>query len=183
MKKISVLLLAVCAAVFAQAASIDWSVGATKSNKIYGPDGTTVFGKTAGDAAYLILADYADGIKDALAAGTFSGATEGVVGTASAYTTYGGVSLSTATSSSLSENTSYNFAVLLVNGDASQYVMTAPQSATTSDADTVRDAKFTYTDIKSVGWQSSGGGDVPEPTSGLLLLVGGAMLALRRKQK
>jgi hypothetical protein len=25
--------------------------------------------------------------------------------------------------------------------------------------------------------------DVPEPTSGLLLLVGGAMLALRRKQK
>ena len=29
----------------------------------------------------------------------------------------------------------------------------------------------------------SDAGDVPEPTSGLLLLVGGAMLALRRKQK
>ncbi len=28
----------------------------------------------------------------------------------------------------------------------------------------------------------SGGGDIPEPTSGLLLLVGGAMLALRRKR-
>lgn len=28
-----------------------------------------------------------------------------------------------------------------------------------------------------------GGGDAPEPTSGLLLLIGGAMLALRRKQK
>lgn len=27
------------------------------------------------------------------------------------------------------------------------------------------------------------GGDVPEPTSGLLLLIGGAMMALRRKQK
>ena len=27
-----------------------------------------------------------------------------------------------------------------------------------------------------------GGGDIPEPTSGLLLLVGGAMLALRRKR-
>ena len=36
---------------------------------------------------------------------------------------------------------------------------------------------------KTVGGGSSGGGDVPEPTSGLLLLVGGAMLALRRKQK
>ena len=34
------------------------------------------------------------------------------------------------------------------------------------------------------GWTSaSGGGDIPEPTSALLLLVGGAMLALRRKQK
>lgn len=36
---------------------------------------------------------------------------------------------------------------------------------------------------KSFGGGSGGGGDIPEPTSGLLLLVGGAMLALRRKQK
>ena len=38
----------------------------------------------------------------------------------------------------------------------------------------------------SFGGGSGGGGEgggVPEPTSGLLLLVGGAMLALRRKQK
>ena len=183
MKKISVLLLAVCAAVFAQAASIDWSVGATKSNKIYGPDGTTVFGKTAGDAAYLILADYADGIKDALSAGTFSASTEGVVGKAVGFTSNGGVNSSTATSSLLSDASSYAFSVLFVNGDGSQYVMTAPQTATTSDADTVRDLAASYSDIKSAGWQSSSGGDVPEPTSGLLLLVGGAMLALRRKQK
>ena len=33
------------------------------------------------------------------------------------------------------------------------------------------------------GWSSaSGGGDIPEPTSALLLLMGGAMLALRRKR-
>ncbi len=37
---------------------------------------------------------------------------------------------------------------------------------------------------KSFGTGSGGGGEgVPEPTSGILLLVGGAMLALRRKQK
>ena len=36
---------------------------------------------------------------------------------------------------------------------------------------------------KSFGTGGGGGGDIPEPTSGLLLLVGGAMLALRRKQK
>ena len=35
----------------------------------------------------------------------------------------------------------------------------------------------------AVGGGSGGGEGVPEPTSGLLLLVGGAMLALRRKQK
>ena len=34
----------------------------------------------------------------------------------------------------------------------------------------------------STGWAKTGGG-VPEPTSGLLLLVGAGMLALRRKQK
>ena len=33
------------------------------------------------------------------------------------------------------------------------------------------------------GGGGGGSGGVPEPTSGLLLLVGGAMLALRRKQK
>lgn len=34
----------------------------------------------------------------------------------------------------------------------------------------------------STGWAKSGGGGVPEPTSALLLLMGGAMLALRRKR-
>ena len=38
------------------------------------------------------------------------------------------------------------------------------------------------TDLASAGWTKTGGGGVPEPTSGLLLLVGGAMLALRRKR-
>ncbi len=37
------------------------------------------------------------------------------------------------------------------------------------------------TDMASQGW-SAAGGDVPEPTSGLLLVLGGAMLALRRRR-
>ena len=37
--------------------------------------------------------------------------------------------------------------------------------------------------VVAKGGGGGGGGDIPEPTSGLLLLVGGAMLALRRKQK
>ena len=44
--------------------------------------------------------------------------------------------------------------------------------------------EFDLTGLTSSGWKSISGGttDVPEPTSGLLLLVGGAMLALRRKR-
>ena len=37
--------------------------------------------------------------------------------------------------------------------------------------------------VSDVGSWSTATTDVPEPTSGLLLLVGGAMIALRRKQK
>ena len=40
-----------------------------------------------------------------------------------------------------------------------------------------------YPQASALQSMTGGGGDVPEPTSGLLLLVGGAMLALRRKQK
>lgn len=180
MKKL-IVLLGVCIAVFAQAASIDWTVSATKSNRIYGVDGTTVFGKTTGDVAYLILADYADGVLAALQNGSFSADMAGVVGKSAGFNNFGGVSSSTATSDLMAENTAYDFVVLYLNGDASQYIMTGVQNSTTSDADTPRSITFKYSEILNVGWKSSSG--VPEPTSGLLLLVGGAMLALRRKQK
>ena len=41
----------------------------------------------------------------------------------------------------------------------------------------------TFGEFYSGGTPTPGPGPIPEPTSGLLLLVGGAMLALRRKQK
>ena len=176
MKKIIVVLGVICATALAQAASIDWSLTATKSNKVYGADGSTVFGKTAGDVAYLVLESELTNIKSA------SDVAGLAVGSADAFNNYGGVATRTATSASLSENTQYNFAVVLVQGD--QFLVTPTIAATTSDADTVREAVFTYADVKaSEGGWGKGSGDVPEPTSGLLLLVGGAMLALRRKQK
>ena len=179
--RVFILLLTFLVTVVTQAASIDWSVAASRKAYIYGTDGVTAFGKTDGDVAYLVLASYADDIKTALANGTFSSSTKGVLGAASAYTSYGGVSSSTATSSLLSENTEYNFVVLYVNGDLSQYIMSDIVNGKTSDAETIRDVNFSQTSVGGVGWKSSSG--VPEPTSGLLLLVGGAMLALRRKQK
>ena len=176
MKKVIVMLAVGCAAVFAPAASIDWSLSATKSNKNYGADGSTVFGKTAGDAAYLILAENIGSISSvADVAGLALDSTTD-------FNSNGGVAVRTATSGSIAENTEYQFAIVLVQGD--KFLVTTPATATTSDADTVRNAVFTYTNVKesSSGW-TTGGGNVPEPTSGLLLLVGGALLALRRKQK
>ena len=49
MKKLVVMLGVACVALLSQAASIDWSLSASKSNKNYGADGTTVFGKTSGE--------------------------------------------------------------------------------------------------------------------------------------
>ncbi len=82
----------------------------------------------------------------------------------------------------------YNFYTLLIDasaiGDASNYILMS------ADAVTMGGASSTVAfDVSSATWQkigNSGGGGtdpIPEPTSGLLLLVGGALLALRRKQK
>lgn len=73
------------------------------------------------------------------------------------------------------------FAVI-VSGD--NYYTTGNVTGTTSTAEVSgTNASFTDTTVVSTAKTFGGGGDVPEPTSGLLLLVGGAMLALRRKQK
>lgn len=66
----------------------------------------------------------------------------------------------------------------LVGGAA--YLYTPPDQATSTLDLGTSASKFTTTGTIA---KSGGGEGVPEPTSGLLLLVGGAMLALRRKQK
>ena len=185
MKKVMMLVAVAVIAAVAQAANVDWSLSASKSHKIYGTDGTTVFGKTDGDVAYLVLTSEIANIAEALANGSLSTATAGVIGETTAFNTYGGIATKTASSSQISAATTYDFSILLVNGD--QYLAFGSQNQMTSDADTVREGVFSYSEYEVVkassGWQTAGGGNVPEPTSGLLLLVGGAMLALRRKQK
>ena len=64
-------------------------------------------------------------------------------------------------------------------GDYVAYAQTTMNLAATAgmnQAKALDASQFTYVP------KASGGGDIPEPTSGLLLLVGGAMLALRRKR-
>ena len=98
---------------------------------------------------------------------------------------------------SLTKSSSYYY--LIVNGD--QYKASSVYSGTNiydpaAQESTPGSTVLTTAQLANTSWTSFGGGgtpdpgptpgpgpNIPEPTSGLLLLVGGAMLALRRKQK
>lgn len=70
--------------------------------------------------------------------------------------------------------------------DAWQYSATAKAMTSRTPQEGAVAANYntpSYTDWSAQSWSKvGGGGDVPEPTSGLLLLLGVAGLALRRKQ-
>ena len=192
MKKVIVLLVAVAMAASMQAASIIWKTGT--GIKAPGENGafSTTTAATGTLGLYVWIVDKAtyDGLtadsvvssyKDALGSATGSatgkgGATGAQVTTthndwvADQNTTYYAAVLTTYTKDGTTQCIG-NLATAIVNG-----------SGTGSTVNNL--AKF-------VGGGTSGtaitgystGGDVPEPTSGLLLLVGSALLALRRKQK
>ncbi len=78
------------------------------------------------------------------------------------------------------------------SGTSKYVVVDGASNLTKTIAATTANVTFSAGNASSIlnnadNWKSFGsggsGGDTPEPTSGLLLLVGGAMLALRRKQK
>ena len=84
-----------------------------------------------------------------------------------------------------------NFYYVIVSNDGNGYWASGVQSAEIyTTATTHTDSKVAASTFKTgdyTAWSTGGGGGgsggVPEPTSGLLLLVGAGMLALRRKQK
>ena len=80
---------------------------------------------------------------------------------------------------------SYDGNFILVNGTSTQGVdpMSGDTWAKFTDATAYGASDWSTMTAGSGGGGGGGSGGVPEPTSGLLLLVGGAMLALRRKQK
>ncbi len=84
------------------------------------------------------------------------------------------------------EDQKYSLYTLILNGDAStatHYFASAVKEHTpTKQSDLLMGFGNLSTGefASAKGWQSV---NIPEPTSGLLLLVGGALLALRRKQK
>lgn len=174
MKKLIVFAVALVAAVFAQAANLDWQYNTTVAE-----DGATVY-VLLGTTATTDWASEADVAAAASGSGT-------VAKSGRNYFAQGMLT-------DVSKDAASVYYVV-VSGDtygvtsvadmkSSVYDPAAQESSSGTDK-TLSSASLTVTG-KSFGGNPPPGpmpGDTPEPTSGLLLLVGGAALALRRKQK
>lgn len=190
MKKIMVMLAAIAAAVVANAATVDWNY------EITGAAGGTS-DEFAGYTAYLVDATYFTGLesvtKDAITgAGNYiqsAGLTQtGSSGKGASKKYVFSSGAQEYANASLEAGTSYNYYLVLMDAAgekyyAQAYSYTAREATATPSADAITLSVPGSTVSSGMTAWSTGGGDVPEPTSGLLLLVGGALLALRRKQK
>ena len=157
MKKIVVTFVAMAMAFMVSAASTDWKFTAAN---LKGLDGNAFTGT---------FELYASGGDLEQAAVLYSG-----TGKAS----YANITFST---EALSAGTSYDFYYVITDGDKGSLTST-PKSVValaTGAASVNWGNQATYTG-EAGNWKTSG---VPEPTTGLLLLIGGTLLALRRKQR
>ena len=186
MKKLLIGCCTALLAVAANAASVKWSMG----NGVLSPspDGSAMKDRTsyytmlvfsATDSAavtaalkaatvnYSTLTSTAKSSMQAGASGTFSGVVNDLTGTSA---TLFAVIFDTASGESIDKAGYY-----YVTGDVTQntYDPTGTDSATT--------AEFTASQMTG-SWTAVGGGAIPEPTSGLLMALGLAGLALRRKR-
>ena len=186
MKKLMFILAAVAMAASVQAASVSW----TCTNVYAGNDSDKVSG-----VAYFLTTDML-AYSDAQAlAGKGKDAITTALGSAYSYTASAGTfsvsspGVANATLG-LSDGSDYTAYLMIFDTDSvtdsSKFYLTPTKSLSTySGADDTVGVKWgtqATASKQASGWASATGG-VPEPTSGLLLLIGGAMLALRRKQK
>ena len=187
MKKLMIAAAVICAAAFVQAASIDWGV---PNNAILMGDGTSK--PATGTLVYLINGSTTlDTIASAVSSGKVteqdwyygSKATSNTKGYIAENTVDGG--------SKLTAGSSYNFSALLIDGDKYMVSKAFAQTAYTPGVDEARSVSFdsSYFGANALtasaagaqnGWAATAA--TPEPTSAMLILLGFAGLALKRKR-
>lgn len=167
MKKIIVALVALMSVVAAKAAAVDWNVGGTVDQ-----DGYKVYLLTT-------IADSYDSVK-ALESAAIASATIGKSGR-----TYG-TGDQRAEGDAVTKNGTYYFAIVSSDTATSfNYIEAAGMGALVYDAQKQETSPGTFDSLNAAaiaaGSSKSFGGNVPEPTTGLLVLLGIAGLSLKRK--
>ena len=158
MKKILIIATALTISVVANAASFSWGAA-----NIYGPDGV----KLSGATAYLYC--------DALSSDALTSAVTSSAGAISSSTTAFNVD------ATAEQDYTFYF-VITTNYQGEDYTFTSPTKTVMAQATSTQSIAFGNMSTAS---QASGAwttAAVPEPTSGLLMLLGMAGLALRRRR-
>lgn len=173
MKKLVIAFAAILAAVACNAAAVKWQSGAVYK----ATDNTTKVGKGATD--YLVTIAF---FTDAGGTSAVTGLTGDLsIGTAGTGSKYGGTVDGFAASTKY-----YTQLVITTDGYEAKSDIVAFTTAGTGDTNLNFaegdgfDVAYTFSTANAGTWQSTS--SVPEPTSGLLMLLGVAGIALKRKR-
>ena len=179
MKKIMIAMAVVAFAAVAQAASLNWSITAKVVTE--SPTGSATAGRASFYTALVFMSSDAAAVDTALAAGDFSALSGLAVSTVQAAKA-GGFS---GTVADLTGSSATIFTVVFDTQAAGDALDTAKyylkSEAVTQNTYSGTDAATTANFDSSFG-KSSWTAVAPEPTSGLLMLVGLGALALRRRR-